>query len=252
MARSGQLLAPRRFSPKKVASTSARPILANSEGWRFIGPRSIQRRAPPRDDAEQQHVDEQRGNAEVDQQRVLRQRAVVDRQAHGERHQAQQRPRRAACRTRARRGRAPRRTSCCRSSTRPTPASSRTAPSSSQSMWRYRRRSNMATRSARPPGARRTADGGAGARPRGGTGAAGAARSCGARLPGTGQRPAFLLGEVGVDDVLGDRRGQVAVLGVLGEDHAGDLRVVARREEHEPAVVAQVACRCSCPRPGAP
>ena len=33
---------------------------------------------------------------------------------------------------------------------------------------------------------------------------------------------------------------QIAVLGVLGEDDAGDLRVVARREEHEPAVVAHV------------
>ena len=54
---------------------------------------------------------------------------------------------------------------------------------------------------------------------------------------------AFLLGEVGFDDVLGDRRGQIAVLAVLGEDDAGDLRVVARREEHEPAVVAQVL-RC--------
>ena len=30
------------------------------------------------------------------------------------------------------------------------------------------------------------------------------------------------------------------MLGVLGEDHAGDLRVVARREEDEPAVIAQV------------
>ena len=33
---------------------------------------------------------------------------------------------------------------------------------------------------------------------------------------------------------------QVAVLGVLGEDHAGDLGVVARREEDEPPVVAQI------------
>ena len=31
-----------------------------------------------------------------------------------------------------------------------------------------------------------------------------------------------------------------AVIAVLDEDDAGNLRVVARREEHEPAVVAQV------------
>ena len=63
------------------------------------------------------------------------------------------------------------------------------------------------------------------------------------------QRPPFLLREVGLDHVLGDRRAEVAVLAVLGEDHAGDLRVVARREEHEPAVVAQVlvgALRARC------
>ena len=43
-------------------------------------------------------------------------------------------------------------------------------------------------------------------------------------------------------------RGIRAVHAVLGEDHAGDLRVVARREEHEPAMVAQVLRR---PRRGA-
>ena len=61
------------------------------------------------------------------------------------------------------------------------------------------------------------------------------------------QRPPFLLREVRLDDVLGDRRAEVAVLVVLAEDHAGDLRVVRRREEHEPAVVAQVAVRCRAP-----
>ena len=56
-----------------------------------------------------------------------------------------------------------------------------------------------------------------------------------------GQRQPFFLGEVGLDQVLGDRGAQVAVLVVLAEDHAGNLRVVLGREEHEPPVVAQVA-----------
>ena len=54
------------------------------------------------------------------------------------------------------------------------------------------------------------------------------------------QRQAVLLGEERLHHVLGDRRGRRAVLAVLGEDHAGDLRIVTRREEHEPAVVAGV------------
>ena len=40
--------------------------------------------------------------------------------------------------------------------------------------------------------------------------------------------------------MLRDRGADDAVLGVLGENHAGDLRIVARREEDEPAVIAQV------------
>src|SRR5687768_4923149 len=55
------------------------------------------------------------------------------------------------------------------------------------------------------------------------------------------KRAPFLLGEIRLDHVLGDRRAQVAVLVVLAEDDAGDLRVVARREEDEPAMVAQVS-----------
>ena len=45
-----------------------------------------------------------------------------------------------------------------------------------------------------------------------------------------------------------DRRGVGAVDAVLEEHHAGDLRVVARREEHEPAVVAQVLAALGAPR----
>ena len=62
----------------------------------------------------------------------------------------------------------------------------------------------------------------------------------------TGSGLPFLLGEVGLDQVLGDRGAQVAVLVVLAEDHARDLRVVLGREEHEPAVVAQVAAAVAC------
>ena len=39
--------APRRFSPKNFARTSATPIFANSDGWRLNAPNEIQRRAPP-------------------------------------------------------------------------------------------------------------------------------------------------------------------------------------------------------------
>ena len=35
-------------------------------------------------------------------------------------------------------------------------------------------------------------------------------------------------------------RAEVAVLAVLREDDAGDLRVVLRHHEHEPAVIAQI------------
>ena len=51
--------------------------------------------------------------------------------------------------------------------------------------------------------------------------------------------------------MLRDRRGVRAVHAVLEEHDAGNLRVVARREEHEPAVVAQVLGR-SCRRAACP
>src|SRR6185312_7233825 len=54
------------------------------------------------------------------------------------------------------------------------------------------------------------------------------------------QRLAVLLGEERRQDVMRDRGGVGAVDAVLEEDDAGNLRVVARREEDEPAVVAVV------------
>ena len=54
------------------------------------------------------------------------------------------------------------------------------------------------------------------------------------------QRLPFLLGVIGRDDVLRDRRAEIPVLGVLGEDDASDHGVVPRREEDEPPVVAQI------------
>jgi hypothetical protein len=54
------------------------------------------------------------------------------------------------------------------------------------------------------------------------------------------QRPPFLLREERVEHVVRDRARRSAVNAVLEEHHAGDLGLVARREEHEPAVVAQI------------
>ena len=54
------------------------------------------------------------------------------------------------------------------------------------------------------------------------------------------QRSSVQLGEIGREDVVGDARGVAAVDAVLEEDDAGDGRVIAWREKHEPAMVAQV------------
>src|SRR5207244_2764368 len=54
------------------------------------------------------------------------------------------------------------------------------------------------------------------------------------------QRTSFLLREERVEDVMRDRRGVRSVNAVLEKHDAGDLGLVARREEEEPAVVAQV------------
>ncbi len=43
MTRSPVLRAPRRFSPKNIASISARVMRPNSDGWRLNGPMAIQR-----------------------------------------------------------------------------------------------------------------------------------------------------------------------------------------------------------------
>jgi hypothetical protein len=48
IAKSLRVTAPRRLSPKNFARTSASVAFANSDGCRFMGPRSIHRREPPR------------------------------------------------------------------------------------------------------------------------------------------------------------------------------------------------------------
>jgi hypothetical protein len=48
ISRSLRATPPRRPSAKNFASTSASAALANSEGCRLSGPKSIQRRDPPR------------------------------------------------------------------------------------------------------------------------------------------------------------------------------------------------------------
>src|SRR5690348_2626175 len=103
----------------------------------------------------------------------------------------------------------------------PIPASSTIAPRSSQSMWKYSRRSNMGSVLA----------GGAASEP--------IAQIEAHLLTGRRrrQRPPFLLGEVGFENVLRHRGGVGAVDAVLEEHDAGDLRIVARREEREPAVI---------------
>src|SRR5262245_46110055 len=109
---------------------------------------------------------------------------------------------------------------------RPMPQMTRIAPSSSQSMWKYSRRSNMSV----PAADRR------------------AAARVGILVVQPQvlvrrrrrQRLAVLLGEVGRQDVVRDRGGVGTVNAVFEEDDAGDRRIVARREEDEPAVVPQI------------
>ena len=121
------------------------------------------------------------------------------------------------------------------------PQSANSATTSAQSTWKYRRRSSMLIAPALPPARRQSAAASCA------TGSAGLRRHFfwrrRRRLPGRGerrQRLAFLLRVIGRDDVLRDRRAEIAVLGVLGEDDAGEHGVVLRREEDEPAVVAQI------------
>ena len=57
---------------------------------------------------------------------------------------------------------------------------------------------------------------------------------------GGGGTAALLLGEKRVQDVLRDGRRVRAMNAMLEEHHAGYLRIVARSEEDEPAVVAQL------------
>ena len=88
MARSVHDGAPR-FSPKNLASTSATPTLANSDGCRLKTP---ERNPAPRAHlhrAEEHDVDQQRQQADVDQVRLVGERPVVERQHEQHRAQAE-------------------------------------------------------------------------------------------------------------------------------------------------------------------
>ena len=85
--RSLVFFAPRRFSPKYIASSSATPMRANSDGCRWNGPIGIQRWPAHLRLPLDQHEDEQHEQAAVDEQRVLGEHAVVDRQADEQRDQ---------------------------------------------------------------------------------------------------------------------------------------------------------------------
>ena len=58
--------------------------LGEFRGLEVEGPSEIQRRAPPADRAEEQHVDRAGEQGEIDEMRLVGQRAVVDRQADRE------------------------------------------------------------------------------------------------------------------------------------------------------------------------
>src|SRR4029077_13686544 len=58
------------------------------------------------------------------------------------------------------------------------------------------------------------------------------------------QRASFALCEERFEHMFRDRRRRrTAMAAVLDEHHPGDLRVVARREKHEPAVVPEILVR---------
>ena len=81
MMRSTCVTAPRRLSPRNLASTSASAALANSDGWRLNEPRSIQRRDPPRTAPKNSTYSSSAMIADVDEVRLVRHRPVVDAEA---------------------------------------------------------------------------------------------------------------------------------------------------------------------------
>src|SRR5512132_768264 len=113
----------------------------------------------------------------------------------------------------------------------PIPAMSRITVRSSQSTWKYNRRSNMAN-----PLVLTTREGRAATR-EGILVVETQIVVCGSRR----ERLPIVLGEIRVQDVVRERGRVRSVDAVLQKYDAGNLRVVTRCEEHEPAVVAEIA-----------
>ncbi len=242
MTRSARVSAPRRLSPKNLASTSATRRLGELRRLQVEDAEVDPAARPAADDAEEEHVDEQqRAIAEVDPVGLVGEGAVVDAQADDQRDAGRARCRRSASRR-------------CRDAP-PVRAVDLDEPDQAERhhrrpAWPSRRGSRAGVRTSLLPRMRRAPDSGARCRRLASATVIGAAPAAN-RDPDSAaparrlavsdrQRPAFLLRVIGLDHVLGDGRAEIAVLVVLAEDHAGDLRIVLRGEEDEPAVVAQV------------
>ncbi len=74
--------------PNQVARSRASAALANSDGWRLKTTEGNPAAGSAGHDAEEQHVEQQDGDAAVEHRRVLGQGAVVDEQHDGHRHEA--------------------------------------------------------------------------------------------------------------------------------------------------------------------
>ena len=181
---------------------------------------------------EKQHADEQDHHREIDPVRLVGERSVVDAEA------TPSRPGRGRARRPASSRRGRRRRWCCRSSRgrpRRAPGPRRSAAS--------RCGDRDAVRTSVRPSAGAGRRGHAGGRRRRPAAAAASAPAAAGRL----------LGEIRLDHVLGDGRAEVAVLAVLAEDDAGDLRVVLaapRTRTSRDRAGPGRSCRARAPCPG--